>query len=80
MIQEKGNGGGTGSVAVGFVLGALVGAGIALLLAPGTGKETRKRLADAGERWGDAARRQIDHASEIASDIRHNAQSAVKPS
>jgi gas vesicle protein len=48
---------GTGSsTALGFVVGALVGAGIGLLLAPGTGKETRQRIADAGGRLGNAAR------------------------
>jgi gas vesicle protein len=67
----------TTSVALGFALGALVGAGVALLLAPRSGKETRKRLADAGERWGDAAKKQIEHAGEIAHDIKRNTQSAV---
>jgi gas vesicle protein len=77
MAHESGNGS-TASVALGFALGALVGAGIALLLAPRTGKETRRRLADAGERFGDAARKQVDHAGEIANDIRRNAQSTVE--
>ena len=77
MGHESGNGG-TASVALSFALGALVGAGVALLLAPRTGKETRRRLADAGERWGDAARKQVEHASEIAHDIKRNAQSTVE--
>ena len=53
------NGGSRGagsSVAMGFVLGALVGAGIALLLAPRSGRETRGRLADAGRRCRDEQR------------------------
>ena len=79
MVHESGNSGSRGttsSVAL-FALGALVGAGVALLLAPRTGKETRRRLADAGERWGDAARKQVEHAGEIANDIKRNAQSVV---
>jgi gas vesicle protein len=76
MAHESGNST-TASVALGFALGALVGAGVALLLAPRSGKETSKRLADAGERWGDAAKKQIEHAGEIAHDIKRNTQSAV---
>jgi gas vesicle protein len=51
--NSRGNG---SSTVLGFVLGALVGAGIGLLLAPGTGSETRRRIADAGGRLGNAAR------------------------
>ena len=65
-VNAKNSGGTTSSVALGFVLGSLIGAGLALLLAPGTGRETRRRLAEAGERWSDAARKEIDHAGEIA--------------
>jgi gas vesicle protein len=80
MVNENTNrsGGTTSSIALGFVLGGLVGAGLALLFAPRTGKETRQRLADAGERWSDAARRQMDHAGEIASDIERQARSMTE--
>lgn len=64
------------SAALGFVLGALVGAGIALL-APRTGKETRQRLVDAGARWSDEARGKLDQAREIAHDLKKDAKSAV---
>lgn len=80
MVHENANGtsrGTASSLALGFALGAVVGAGLALLLAPKTGKETRKGLADAGERLGDAARRHVEHAGEIAHDIKRNAQSVV---
>ena len=40
IIIERDSGGGLGS----FVLGALVGAGVALLLAPKTGEETQEEL------------------------------------
>ena len=40
----------TGTVAVAFLVGGLVGAGIALLTAPQSGRETREKIKDlAGE-------------------------------
>lgn len=54
------NDSGAGTVIVAFVLGALTGAAVALLMAPATGEETRRILADKAregrERAGDAAR------------------------
>ena len=51
---------GAGTVVVAFVLGALTGAAVALLLAPASGEETRRKLAERAregrERAGDAAR------------------------
>src|SRR4029450_1374435 len=35
-------------IMTGFMVGAVIGAGIALLLAPATGEETRKRLGETG--------------------------------
>ena len=37
---------------MGFFVGALVGAGVALLLAPAPGGHTRRRLADTAKRPG----------------------------
>jgi gas vesicle protein len=55
----------------GFVVGAMVGAGVALLLAPASGRETRERLKEkARELRGkagqlkDNARGALEHASE----------------
>jgi gas vesicle protein len=70
--------GGAGSSAVlGFVLGAVLGAGIALLLAPRSGKETRQRLADTGRRWGNAARDTVHQALDTANDLKEDAKSAL---
>jgi len=66
------------SVATGFVLGAMVGLGIALLLAPRTGKQTRQRLAEAGRRWGGAARHKLDQARDIAHELKDDAKSALE--
>ena len=40
-----------------FLLGATVGAGVALLLAPQSGEETRKKIAEKSRRLGD----ELDH-------------------
>lgn len=51
---------GAGTVVVAFVLGALTGAAVALLMAPASGEETRRILADRAregrDRAGEAAR------------------------
>lgn len=58
--MARDNGGAAGTVIVAFVLGALTGAAVALLVAPATGEETRRILADKAregrERATEAAR------------------------
>ena len=54
-----------------FLLGAAVGAGIALLLAPASGEETRKKLGDTARRVG------LDVGDRVAStgeDLAHHAE------
>jgi gas vesicle protein len=53
-----------------FLLGGVLGAAAALLLAPRTGRETREILA---ERGGDVARRAQELASELASEAQGRA-------
>lgn len=52
--------GGAGTVVVAFVLGAITGAAVALLMAPATGEETRRLIAEKAregrDRAGEAAR------------------------
>ena len=57
------NGTSAGTVRVTFALGALTGAVVALLCAPATGEETRRRLAD-------RAREGRERASALARDSR----------
>jgi gas vesicle protein len=56
--------GAAGTVVLAFVLGAITGAAVALLMAPATGEETRRVLAEKAregrERANDAARQAQD--------------------
>lgn len=60
----------SGAVVISFLLGGLVGAGAALLLAPKSGKETRQRIAEFA---GDAR----DKAEDYVEHIRGSVNSAV---
>ena len=59
MAQD--DGGAAGTVIVAFVLGAVTGAAVALLMAPATGEETRRLLAEKAregrEKAGEAAQK-----------------------
>ena len=44
--MTRDDGGAAGTVIVAFVLGAMTGAAVALLMAPASGEETRQMLAD----------------------------------
>ncbi len=63
MDGESGNGRGR-SFAAGLIIGGLVGAGLALLLAPQAGEDTRRGLARRARRLADGARDRYDEAKE----------------
>jgi gas vesicle protein len=52
-----------GGIILAFIAGAILGAGVALVLAPATGQETREKIKD-------AARRTREKLDEAASAIR----------
>lgn len=62
---------------VGFALGAVVGAGLALLLAPSTGAKTRERLGNAARRIGGEARDRFDQMRETATNLSGDVKSAI---
>lgn len=51
-----------------FAVGALVGAGIALLYAPQSGRETRKLLGKKAKQLKDKAQDTVENAQEFISD------------
>ena len=61
MDREGGNGG-VRTFTAGLLIGALVGAGIALLVAPSSGEETRRMIARRARRLAADARERYDDA------------------
>ena len=68
----------TGATLMGFVLGAVVGAGLALLLAPESGKKTRERLASTARRWTKDAGHAIEETRDTVAELGADAKSAIK--
>jgi len=60
-----------------FMFGAALGAGIALLLAPAHGRDTRKRVGSTVKKWGDGARQALIRTRDNLNDIKHDAKSAI---
>jgi gas vesicle protein len=68
----------TGSTLLGFAIGAVVGAGIALLLAPESGKRTRDRLASKARSWSRNAGDTLEQARDTVADLGTDAKAAIK--
>ena len=62
---------------LGFVVGAAVGAGIALLVAPASGAETRRRIGVTSRRLRSRVRNGVDHARSQLSGLKHDVEAAV---
>ncbi|HTK68433.1 MAG TPA: YtxH domain-containing protein [Candidatus Eisenbacteria bacterium] len=60
-----------------FMVGALVGAGIALLLAPANGKDTRKKVGVAAQKLGTNAKSVVGRTRHFVEGIRQDATSAM---
>lgn len=50
----------SGSMMVGVLLGAVIGAGLALMFAPMAGRETRRHIGDAARRLGSGTKGRVD--------------------
>ena len=65
------------SFAVGILLGALVGAGLALLFAPQSGEETRRLIRKKTKRFAREAGDKIDDIRDNVKQIRRRAEKAI---
>lgn len=74
VVVERRSGGGIGL----FILGVAVGAGIALLLAPQSGAETRQDLRRGARRLRRKARVMVEDAREQAEDLARTTSSAAR--
>lgn len=73
IIVEKGNGSGMGA----FVIGALLGAGAALLLAPKSGKETQDELKEQVRKWKGVAEERVRDAQDVLEERIDDARAGV---
>ncbi len=64
MFHEENNQGAT--ILISFLIGGIVGAGLALLFAPQTGRKTRKQIADIAE---DVVEYTSDYAKKVKNKI-----------
>lgn len=75
MFDQEENSG--RSFAVGVLLGALVGAGVALLFAPQSGEETRRLIRKKTKRLAAQAEDKIDDIRDGVKQIRRRAERAI---
>ena len=64
MFHDEDNN--TGTILISFLIGGIIGAGVALLLAPQTGRKTRKQILDAADDVRDYA---SDYAKKLKEKI-----------
>jgi gas vesicle protein len=72
------NGSSAGSVFMAFVLGAAAGAAVALLFAPASGEETRRKLGEKAREGRDRAETFAREGREFVNRQRDNFASAVE--
>ena len=65
----KDDGYGSGSVLLSFLLGGVVGAGLALLFAPQSGRETRQKIKDLADDVKEKSAEYVNQAKEKATSL-----------
>jgi len=76
--MARDDGGMAGTIVVSFVLGALTGAAVALLLAPATGEETRKYLGEKAKEGRDRASDAARHGRDFLNRQRDTLSTAIE--
>ena len=72
--MNENNGGEFGAFLAGFVIGGLVGAAAALILAPQSGSETRSKIAGKGHDLREAGGQRVHQAREGADHYMHRSE------
>jgi len=67
-----------GSPVMMFIAGAVVGAGIALLLAPASGEDTRRRLGETARKFKDETKNRVAQARDTLTELKEDAKSAIE--
>ena len=65
-------------LSVAFLLGAVIGAGVALMFAPAPGTETRKRLAEVGGRAIETGKKLVEESREKVTKAAEVAKTKLK--
>ncbi len=76
--MARDDGGAAGTMIVAFVLGALTGAAVALLLAPASGEETRRMLSEKAREGRDKASDAARQGREFLNRQRDTLSSAIE--
>jgi len=69
MAQQENGGFGASTVLLSFFIGGIVGAGVALLVAPKAGKETREKIKELMEEAKDKADGYVEQMRETAASV-----------
>jgi gas vesicle protein len=77
-MMARDDGGAAGTVVVAFVLGAVAGAAVALLMAPATGEEMRQTLADKAREAREKAEEAARQGREFVDRQRSTVASAIE--
>jgi gas vesicle protein len=75
-MREEGHS--TGSLFLAFILGGIIGAGIALLTAPRSGEETRKKIKEFSDELLEKARQTLESGKEFVTDKKSAIKSALE--
>ncbi len=69
MSRNNGGGSGGGAAILGMLIGGVIGATLALLFAPISGEETRKRIKDTGKDLRDRTADMVDEGRDRFTDL-----------
>lgn len=75
--QGRVTNGRSNEILVGFICGAAVGAGIALLTAPSSGADTRKKLGVTAKKLANTTRERFSQARGRFNELRHDLKDSV---